>query len=274
MSLTFHKMEACGNDFVVVYGHELLSPMTAELARAVCDRHFGVGADGVLLVGVGDDVQPAALRGQAALSMVVWNADGSVSEMCGNGLRCVVRRVLEDERWAGDAGVMASGAGLVPFTVAEPTIRTVLAEPGFGGARTVQVGGRAITGHVVSMGNPHFVVFEDECPLPDLLEWAPSVETLPAFPDRTNVEYVTRDGDAWVVRVWERGVGETLACGSGACAVAAAARSTGRTKSLESRVLLPGGALSVSWAGPGTRAELEGPARTVFAGQWTHLENP
>ncbi|MCO4772797.1 MAG: diaminopimelate epimerase [Deltaproteobacteria bacterium] len=268
-------MEACGNDFVVVYAADLATPMTAARVQRLCDRHVGVGGDGVLIVGVDDDVEPVALRPQAALSMTVWNADGSLSEMCGNGLRCVVRRALEDGRWAGSEGVMASGAGLVPFRVGEHTIRTTLAVPALGGRLTVRVGERQVIGHMVSMGNPHFVVFDDEqpAPLPDLLAWAPAVELLGVFPHRTNVEHVLLEDGALRVRVWERGVGETLACGSGACAVAAAARTTGRTTADRARVLLPGGELSVSWAGPGSPAMLEGPAHTVFSGQVRDEEN-
>lgn len=273
MPLRFHKMEACGNDFVVVYASSLPTPMTAATARTLCDRHFGVGADGVLVVGVNDTVEPSDLRSEARLSMVVWNADGSVSEMCGNGLRCVVRRALEDGRWTGASGVMASGAGLVPFTVDAEIIRTTLAVPRLG-ERLVIPGSRIIVGHVVSMGNPHFVVFDDEqdAPLPDLLGWAPALETRPEFPHRTNVEHVRVFDDRLEVRVWERGVGETLACGSGACAVVAAARTTGRTTQETSRVLIPGGELSVSWAGPGTPTHLAGPARTVFDGTYAYEE--
>lgn len=263
-------MEACGNDFVVVYATDLPHPLHSGLVSSLCDRHFGIGADGVLVVGLGANIQPAELRDQANLSMMVWNADGSHSEMCGNGLRCVVRRALEDGHLLEEAGVMSSGAGLVPYSLSDSTVRTQLAVPLMSGPLTVSVGTLRVRGHVVSMGNPHFVVFDDEQdePLPGFLEWAPTVETLPAFPARTNVEIVRVEPDALRVRVWERGVGETLACGSGACAVAAAARTTSRTNQQTSRVLLPGGALSVSWAGPGTPAHLEGPARTVFVGQW------
>jgi diaminopimelate epimerase len=270
-AVPFHKMEACGNDFVVVYASALSSPIDGPLAARLCDRHFGVGADGVLVVGIGPTVAPAHLRDQAPLSMTVWNADGSLSSMCGNGLRCVVRRALEDGHLTADRGVMASGAGLVPFSVQGNTIRTQLAAPAFGGPRTVQVGERTVHGHVVSMGNPHFVVFDDEqtSPLGDLRSWAPAVEALPAFPERTNVEHVHLSDEGATVRIWERGVGETLACGSGACAVVAAARTLGRMTAGPSRVRVPGGALSVSWDGPGTPVLLEGPARTVYSGMFS-----
>lgn len=268
--LRFHKMEACGNDFVVVYAHDLPRPLRSRLVIALCDRHFGVGADGVLVVGLGANIEPEELRHQADLSMTVWNADGSRSEMCGNGLRCVVRRATEDGHLPVPSGRMGSGAGLVPFEVTNGSIRTQLAVPRLDGAVSVSVGSVRIHGHMVSMGNPHFVVFEDEQDetLPAFLHWAPSVERLPVFPNRTNVEFVKVEPDALRVRVWERGVGETLACGSGACAVSAVARTTSKTDQPTSKVLLPGGELSVSWAGPETPIHLEGPARTVFVGQW------
>ena len=272
----FHKMEACGNHFVVVYRSALPLDATSELAVAVCDPHFGVGADGVLVVGVGENVEPSSLRGQAALSMTVWNADGSVAEMCGNGLRCVVRRVLEDGLWSpppDGAGLLAAATGLVPFQLVGDLVRARLSPPRLAAAvEEIAIDGRRIRGLLVDMGNPHFVVFEDaqERPLPDLRDWAPSLEAHPRFPDRTNVEHVRVQEDEVQVRVWERGVGETLACGSGACAVAAAMRSTGRSSDDPLAVVLPGGTLSVFWSGrPEDGMDLQGPARTVFTGTYS-----
>lgn len=259
----FHKMEACGNDFVVVYRADLPPDADPSLAVSVCDRHVGVGADGILVV----DLSP--------LRMTVWNADGSVAEMCGNGLRCVVRRALEDGRWTPDAngrGTMHAATGAIPFAVVGDLVRVTLAPPVLSGElEAVQSDGRSIRGYVVDMGNPHFVVFDadqDEG-LPDLLVWAPALETHPRFPMRTNVEHVrvAEDGSLQV-RVWERGVGETLACGSGACAVAASAVRAGRTQADPARVTLPGGSLSVFWNGAADAAiDLQGPARTVFVGR-------
>ena len=270
----FHKMEACGNDFVVVYSSDLPPDAGPALAVSLCDRHVGVGADGVLIVGVREDVEPAALRGAAALSMTVWNADGSVAEMCGNGLRCVVRRAIEDGRWrapADGAGVLAAATGLIPFQLVGDLVRVRLAAPVVGPAiEELRVGGLTIRGRAVDMGNPHFVVFEADqpAPLPGLRDWAPALERHPRFPDRTNVELVRVAGDVLHVRVWERGVGETLACGSGACAVAAAAHTAGLTTGDPVTVTLPGGRLSVFWTGtPDHGIDLQGPARTVFRGQ-------
>ncbi len=271
----FHKMEACGNHFVVVYRSALPPDATSELAVSVCDPHFGVGADGVLVVGVGDSVEPSFLRGQATLSMTVWNADGSVAEMCGNGLRCVVRRALEDGVWSAPPdgrGLLAAATGLVPFQLVGDLVRVGLSPPRLAAeVEEVSIDGRRIRGLAVDMGNPHFVVFDDdqEAPLPDLRDWAPAVELHPRFPDRTNVEQVRVQEDEAQVRVWERGVGETLACGSGACAVAAAMRSTGRSSDDPLAVVLPGGTLSVFWSGrPEDGMDLQGPARTVFTGTY------
>ncbi len=271
----FHKMEACGNHFVVVYRTELPADAGPFLAPSICDPHFGVGADGILVVGVDDTVEPASLRGAAHLSMTVWNADGSVAAMCGNGLRCVVARVLADGLWTPPpdrSGTLAAATGLVPFRLVGDQIAVGLSAPRIAPAvEEIEVAGQRVRGLAVDMGNPHFVVFADDqaAPLPDLREWAPSLEHHERFPDRTNVEYVRVLADGLHVRVWERGVGETLACGSGACAVAAAARTTGRTSDQQVRVLLPGGALTVVWTGrPDDGMELQGPARTVFSGTW------
>ena len=259
----FHKMEACGNDFVVVYRADLPPDASPDLAVAVCDRHFGVGADGILVV----DLDP--------LRMTVWNADGSVAEMCGNGLRCVVRRAVDDGRWSpgpDGRGTMHAATGAIPFVLVGDLVRVTLDPPVLSGAlEAIPSEGRTIRGYAVDMGNPHFVVFDadqDEG-LPDLLSWAPALETHPRFPMRTNVEHVRVAEDGTLrVRVWERGVGETLACGSGACAVAAAAVRAGRGAADPALVALPGGLLSVFWSGAADAAiDLQGPARTVFAGQ-------
>jgi diaminopimelate epimerase len=275
LGFPFHKMEACGNDFVVVYRSDLPPDANPALAVSVCDRHFGVGADGVLVVGVGANIEPSALRGQAAVSMTVWNADGSVAEMCGNGLRCVVRRVLDDRLWSpppDHTGLLAAATGLVPFRLVGNLVRVRLSPPRItADIEEVEVDGRRIRGLAVDMGNPHFVVFDhaQEQPLPDLRDWAPALAVHSRFPDRTNVEHVrVHDGEVHV-RVWERGVGETLACGSGACAVAAATRVTGRSDDDPVTVLLPGGALSVFWSGrPDDGMDLQGPARSVFTGTY------
>ncbi len=260
MDLPFWKMEGAANDFVVVYRDALPPGFGPERAAAICDRRRGVGADGVLVVGT-----PTAEHGG---SMEVWNADGSIPEMCGNGLRCVARRLADDGHWTGQP--LMTGAGLVPAELVQDEVVVQLSAPGLlDRGLTVQTD-RTLTGASISMGNPHYVVWADEHELPDLLDWAPAVEVHPAFPHRTNVEFATQvEPDRFVVRVWERGVGETQACGSGACAVAVAARWTGRTDARRVAIDLPGGRLRIDWSGdPSDRVALQGPARTAFTGTW------
>ncbi len=247
-------MHGAGNDFVVVYRTDLPPSAGPSDAVAICDRRTGVGADGVLVVG---DDPP---------SMEVWNADGSVAEMCGNGLRCVVRRLVEDGRWPGGGdGAVQTGAGPVHAELAGgDEVKVGIAVPRLIDGDPVDVDG--VRGHRVDLGNPHFVVFTDD----DLMTFGPRLEAHPAFPDRTNVEQVTvRPDGALQMRVWERGVGETPACGSGACAAAVAAAATSRVSGRVIDVWNPGGRLRVHLPGfDGGQVELQGPAVTVFRGRW------
>ncbi len=282
-SLPFTKMEGCGNDFVVVYRHALPPGAGPGLAAALCDRSTGVGADGVLVVDFGPSLTGADRAAGALARMTVWNADGSIAEMCGNGLRCVVRRLAEDVELGAGPDLASSsvkiqtGAGLMPVQLIGDDIQVAVGRPQLpeGEAlRTITWQGHSLRGLVVSMGNPHFVLFDRALPagLPDLTTWGPEVETDSAFPERTNVEWVRLDEDVpqrLHMRVWERGVGETQACGSGACASAVAARVLGYGQDGTIEVVLPGGVLQVDWSGrESDLAYIKGPATTVFAGQW------
>jgi diaminopimelate epimerase len=278
LSFPFTKMEGCGNDFVVVRRGAIPDDLGPSDAPVLCNRRTGVGADGVIVLSDGP-------------TMEIWNADGSIAEMCGNGLRCLVRRIVEDGSWNGRGELqIVTGAGPLRARLVGDEIEVEMGPPRHGGPLEVEVplplplGGEGrllVRGHRVSMGNPHFVVFAEDAAgravgppapaLPDLLSWGPAVERAPAFPQRTNVEWVEILGPSRLrMRVWERGVGETQACGSGACAAAAAALDSGRAAAGEPvTVLLPGGTLHVSFAaGPGGTAFLRGPARTVFRGEW------
>ncbi|MEE2829020.1 MAG: diaminopimelate epimerase [Myxococcota bacterium] len=277
--LPFVKMEGCGNDFVVLYRHDLPTAAGPSLAPGLCDRRLGIGADGVLVIDAGTSLSQGDRELGITGRMTVWNADGSTAEMCGNGLRCVVRRLEEDGLFPANQGTIATGAGLMPVENRGETIRVGAGVPNLprrAEALAIDFGELSITGLVVSMGNPHFVVFSDQADteLPDLRVWGPDLETHAAFPDRTNVEWAHVHEDGSIeMRVWERGVGETQACGSGACAVAVAASVSGRTEGASTRILLPGGWLRVDWPGrEGDLAFIEGPARTVYRGQWR--ENP
>jgi diaminopimelate epimerase len=199
--------------------------------------------------------------------MDYYNADGNVAEMCGNGIRCLV----ELERRAGNLGegeykiatpgrtvlVRPLGAGMAAANMGPPTIS---------GAHSVSMDGEVVEGTVVSMGNPHFVVFVRELSDATVLALGPRLERHPDFPQRTNAEFVVVEGATDIrMRVWERGIGETLSCGSGACAAAVAAASLERTGP-HVRVHVPGGELEVEWE-PGGDVWLTGPAEEVFAGE-------
>ena len=247
--MDFVKMQGLGNDFVVVDGPFTPSP---DQVAVWCDRRRGVGADGVLVVTPVD---------RTAVEMGYWNADGSAAEMCGNGLRCVARHALDSGMVDGSGFTVHTPIGPRSVLVGTEAIRAEL------GPVSVGENGPTIAGYdfaVVSVGNPHAVAFVDDAYSVPIEVSGPLVETDLAFPQRTNVEFATvASADEIHLRVWERGVGETLACGTGAAATAAAAHALGMTGS---RVLihLPGGTLGVELI-DGV-AWIEGPAVAVFRG--------
>ena len=279
-------MQGAGNDFVLVEtgdGHNQWSKM----ARAVCDRHFGVGADGLLLMMPSD---------RADCRMRIFNADGSESSACGNGLRCLVKHYIDisTNKASADeisvetlAGVRKARIRHTNGRIAE--IQVGMGQPSIGQAGTPGVslrGGnkdditRAMAYHLtidrkeldlnlVSIGNPHAVYFLEQSVADyPLHRIGQMVEHHPAFPGEINYEVVNiRNRSEVEARVWERGVGETLACGSGACAISIAACLLGYTEERVD-VRLPGGVLSVEWNGSG-EVYLSGPAETVFVGEWS-----
>jgi len=245
----FVKMQALGNDFVVVDGTAVPSK---EDIVSWCDRRRGVGADGVLLV----SSEPGGVR------MSYWNADGSGAEMCGNGVRCVARLSV-DRGWVEPGAFTVftdAGPAAVEATQSGP-VRAQLATPSPPGGE-IEIAG--FTFHTLSVGNPHAVTIVDDCYATPVEALGPIVEGDPAFPDRTNVEFISRiDGDSIAARIWERGVGETLASGTGGAAAAVVAHRQGLVgESVE--VVLAGGTLLVELAG----GELwtEGPAQYSFTG--------
>ncbi len=271
MGAAFDKIEGLGNDFVVVETRAL-GGIDVTTARALCDRHRGVGADGVLYVDLD------------ARSMRVVNADGSRPEMCGNGVRCVVLYLAE-------RGQVRVGETVTIDTEAGPHACTLLAhepelarvevamrpyaiapEPGLVRSEgplldaRVEVDGRPVVGSFVSMGNPHFVVFDAE--KQHAAELAEALERHPLFPARVNVGLAERIGEAAIgLRVFERGVGYTEACGTGACAAVAAAVETGRiARGRPVEVRLPGGSLAITVGERGAPVRMTGPARRVFRG--------
>lgn len=255
--MRFTKMHGCGNDFLVFDPGEVEGTELPALARRACDRHFGVGADGILV--------PAPSE-VADLRMVYLNSDGSPSEMCGNGLRCLAR-YAGDRNLVGDALTVETGAGVKKVLLYDDgSSRVNMGPPSFGGEAEV-------AGHLflrVSMGNPHAVAFlgsEREVEALDLRSIGPAVETDPLFPDGTNVEFAfVRDAREVRMRIWERGAGETLASGSGSCAVAVAAIRAGLAGS-PVRVVLDGGTVEIEWPGGGAPVHMSGPAEYVCEGE-------
>lgn len=249
--MKFTKMEGLGNDFVVVDGPLVVTP---ELVAAVCDRRRGIGADGVLVVSTigGDRVR-----------MEYFNADGSAAEMCGNGLRCVASYAVTNDLVSVPSFVVETAVGDRRVSVDGVTIRAEL------GPIELSNADREISGHLVRMvdvGNPHAVLFVEDPSSTAVEEIGPALEADDAFPDGTNVEFVRVHSQNTIeMRVWERGVGETLACGTGAAAVVAAAAASGRADA-SAAVRLRGGTLDVEII-DGV-AWITGPATAVFEGVW------
>jgi len=280
--LPFRKYQGLGNDFLLVDNRGSATPLaTPAQAAALCDRHFGVGGDGVIFV------MPSTA---CDFKMTIYNADGSEPEMCGNGIRCLARFLAD----LGEAGTPV-GADAFKFTIetgagpivpvlrrSSPSITVDMGEPILCGpavpcglaptegdrvvdARLDVAGGYAIT--AVSMGNPHGVIFVDDAEAVDLAAVGPAVETSAAFPEKVNAEFVdVVDRNTVNMVVWERGCGPTLACGTGACAVAVAGVLTGRTDR-KCEVRLPGGPLEILWDEADNRVYMTGPGEFVFSGE-------
>jgi diaminopimelate epimerase len=258
----FTKAHGTGNDFVVVEdlgGHLELTP---ELVRAVCDRHFGIGADGLIRIAPGSN---------APFFMDYRNADGSLAEMCGNGVR-VVGKYLGDRGYVAGTFDLETRAGVKHLELHADNrgcidrVTVDMGAPDLGDDLTLEVDGEPVTATCLSMGNPHVVLFVEDVDKSPVTTLGPRLETHPAFlPARTNVEFAQVVDRATVrQRTWERGVGETLACGTGACAVAVAAQVRG----LAGHPLvieLRGGRLELDWS-PGGSVRMTGPAREVAHG--------
>jgi len=250
--MEFVKMEGLGNDFVVIDGP--VSPTPADVA-AWCDRRRGIGADGVLAV---------TPRGGARVQMEYWNADGSPAEMCANGLRCVARYAVDRGLVDTPEFVVDTSAGERPVSVRpDGTVRALVGTFSESGAATYELAGYRLD--AVSVGNPHAVAFVDDCYAVPVEAVGPIVEGDEHFPERINVDFATIVSSERIdLRVWERGVGETLACGTGAAATAALAHRRGLTGPRVT-VVLPGGPLILQIEGD--QVWMEGPASTVFRGR-------
>ncbi len=245
--MKFEKWQGCGNDFIVVERSEIGDDLGPDRVRALCHRRFGIGADGILVVGT-----PTGRRWPVA----IHNADGSIAESCGNGSRCVASYLLE--RHGGDACELATAGGIVRARRERGEVGIEIVAPRVGEALPV---GPRYEAFPVDVGNPHLVIFVDD---PADVALGALAHVARTAGGDANVEAATvRDRGAIELRVDERGVGETLACGTGACAAVAAASARGLVDAFVS-VRLPGGTLAVRMAGD--RYELSGPAERVFEG--------
>lgn len=264
-------MHGIGNDFVMFDGRaEVRSPEAwNQLAQAVCDRHKGVGADGLIGVFADED---------GALRMRMWNPDGSESSMCGNGLRCFARFAHRLGLFPNPTLELRMGGQTLVLEMEPPaSVRVQMGRISFDPESigtperlieaTFETTAGSFVGTAVSVGNPHLVIFVDDVAAIALEDIGPVLEHHPAFNHRTNVHFVQVEGPTRLIqRTWERGAGITLACGSGACAVVAAAHETKRSESAAT-VVLPGGELKIE-LGPDHRVAMTGPAEFVFDGVW------
>jgi diaminopimelate epimerase len=278
MRLEFTKMHGLGNDFVVIDGTRQDVRLDEARLRHLADRHFGIGCDQILLV------EPPGDPAQALFRYRIFNADGSEVEQCGNGARCFARFVREQGLTeAREIPVETLGGRIVLHVEDDEHVRVNMGQPVFtpeqiplvaeheADAYTLDVQGHAITLGAVSMGNPHAVLLVDDVASAPVTEVGPLIERHECFPRRVNVGFAAlRDRTHVDLRVFERGVGETLACGSGAAAAMAILRRRNLVDD-EVEVSLPGGTLVLSW---NAQAEapvwLTGPATTVFNG-WIDL---
>lgn len=276
--MNFTKMHGLGNDFIVIAGLKRLPEQASPLAIAWCDRHFGIGADGVVYI------LPSE---RADFQMRIINGDGSEAEQCGNAIRCVAKYVY-------DRGLTEKRELTVETLGAGVQVVKLVTENGKAASVTVDMGepilqGRAIPTTLdlnrvvdqplvsadgtrfqftaVSMGNPHCVILVDDAASYDLHKWGPALEVHELFPNRVNVEFATvRSRDHVDMRVWERGAGPTLACGTGACATLVATVLNGLTNR-KATVSLAGGDLHIEWDETNNRIYMTGAAEIVFDGE-------
>jgi len=261
MKLAFTKMEGAGNDFVVLDFTQEVFSLSPEKIRKLSDRHFGVGADQVLVV-------EKASKPGFDFRYRIFNADGGEVEQCGNGARCFVKfvhaRALTQKR---EIRVETLGGAIVPRLEDDGEVSVDMGPPAIENlSEKLQIGGTTVDLAILSMGNPHAVQVVADVGRAPVTTQGPLLEHHPRFPNRVNAGYLqVRDRRRIALRVWERGAGETLACGTGACAAVVAGIRRGL---LDSPVVVEtrGGALTVSWAGGDNAVWMKGPAKSVFEG--------
>lgn len=267
----FTKMQGTGNDFIVFHEPgKSANYLNRPTVRALCNRRTGIGADGILVI---------SSSKKAVLKMQIFNADGSEAEMCGNGIRCVAIYASENNLTKKKEFSVETLAGIIKVKLNGKRCTADIGEPKMKGKEIpVNLSGRVINRPLkvdnkdfritcLSLGNPHCVIFLENLDTFDIGRYGPQVETLSIFPRKTNVEFVDiRSKDELVMRVWERGVGETHCCGTGSCAAAIASVLNGYTER-KVKVVLKGGTLEVEWDRATNHVFLTGPAESVYDGK-------
>ncbi len=258
----FTKMQGLGNDYLYVYGD--VPENIAAISQKLSDRHFGAGSDGMIYISPSD---------RADFKMRIFNADGSEAKMCGNGIRCVGKFVY-DKGYTDKTHLSVetlSGVKTLDLQIRSGKVKSVTVDMGkvtVGEEKEIAVGGQTVCGIPISVGNPHFVVFVPDAGTAPLQTVGPLIEKHPSFPEGVNAEFVQATGNNQLrMRVWERGSGVTMACGTGACAASAAAVHKGLCRhSVPISVQLDGGTLEIQ-VDPAGFVRMTGPAETVYEGE-------
>ncbi|MFC5986338.1 diaminopimelate epimerase [Marinicrinis lubricantis] len=275
--MNFTKMHGLGNDFIVVEA-DALPGNAAELAVTYCDRNFGIGADGLVFI-LPSDSADAMMR--------IMNSDGSEAEQCGNAIRCVAKYLYDRKRVErAEISIQTIGAGVQQVQIVEQhgngsakLVKVDMGQPILEGLQVpttidqnpvvkhrIEADGRSFEFTAVSMGNPHCVIYVEDAVHFDLLEWGPKLEVHPYFPKKINVEFATVKSKSHIdMRVWERGAGPTLACGTGACATLVSSVLNGLTDR-QATISLKGGDLFIEWSEADGHVYMTGPAEAVYQG--------
>lgn len=275
----FSKYNGQGNDFVIIDASNRSINLSEDQIKLICDRHFGIGADGLIMVKKSDN---------ADFYMDFYNMDGSKAEMCGNGIRCMAGFIFEKGLSEESSLKIDTLAGIKTIEMKTEgkllgNIQVDMGKPIFDAGKIpvdidrnevfdyeLSLGNRVFCINCISMGNPHCVIYlekDEELARIPLDDWGPAIEKHDLFPNKTNVEFVKPvNANRVEMRVWERGVGETLACGTGACAAGVCTIKLGRIKGSSVNVKVPGGNLNVLWEKPSGTVILEGKVKHVFDG--------
>ncbi|KRE51822.1 diaminopimelate epimerase [Paenibacillus sp. Soil724D2] len=274
--MNFTKMHGLGNDFIIIAGEKELPADADQRAIQLCNRFFSIGADGIVYILPSDN---------ADFKMRIMNSDGSEAEQCGNAIRCVSKYVYDHkliDKTEITVETLGAGVQKVQLNVQDGKVRTVrvdMGQPILNGLQVpttvdeakvinypIEVDGKEFRFTAVSMGNPHCVIYVEDAVNFDLATWGPKLEVHPMFPRKINVEFATVINRAYTdMRVWERGAGPTLACGTGACATLVSSVLNGLTDR-EATVSLKGGELFIEWNEADNHVYMTGPAEEVFTG--------